>query len=121
MNLNSEKSNPDNAESQLNQETSNSHEDSTDTPIQTLWDQTKSNDKFALQILKTLCSRVCHYNKIPLTECEECQNSLYFCRKKYVPNSNYLHFWIIQFTYDNTADNHLEKVKYYELISWAYW
>ena len=71
MNFNSEKFNSDDAESQLNQETSDSHENSADTPIQTLWNQTESNDKFTLQILKTLCSRVCHHNKILLTECEK--------------------------------------------------
>ena len=54
MNLDPEEPNPDDAEPQLDQETSDPHEDSADTPTQTLWDQAESNDKFAPQILKTL-------------------------------------------------------------------
>ena len=72
MNFNSKKFNLDNTKPQLNQETSDSHKDSADIPTQTLWNQTESNDKFALQILKIFCSRVYHYNKIFLTECEKC-------------------------------------------------
>ena len=121
MNFDSEKSNPDNAESQLDQETSDSHKNPADIPIQTLWDQAESNDKFALQILKTFCSEACYYNRIPLTECEECQNFLYFYKKKYVLNSNCLCLQIIQLAHDSTADDHLRRVKCYELISWAYW
>ena len=71
MNFDSEESNPDDAEPQLNQETSDSHENPADIPTQTLWDQAESNDKFAPQILKTLHSRACHYNKISLIECEK--------------------------------------------------
>ena len=47
MDFDPEESNPDDAESQLNQETSDSYEDSADTSTQTLWDQAESNDKFA--------------------------------------------------------------------------
>ena len=72
MDLDSEESNSDDAEFQLDQKTSNSHEDFADTLTQTLWDQAESNDKFASQILKTLCSRVHHHNRILLAECEEC-------------------------------------------------
>ena len=54
MDLDPEESNPDDAEPQLDQETSDFHEDPADTPTQTLWDQAESNDKFTLQILKTL-------------------------------------------------------------------
>ena len=72
MNLDSEKFNFDNAEFQLNQETSDFYENSVDTPTQTLWNQTESNDKFALQILKTLYNETCYHNRILLTECEEC-------------------------------------------------
>ena len=71
MNLDSEEFNSDNTESQLNQETSDSHENSADIPTQILWNQAESNNKFALQILKTLHSRAYHHNKISLTECEE--------------------------------------------------
>ena len=71
MDLDPEEPNPDDAEPQLDQETPDPHEDPADTPTQTLWDQAESNDKFALQILKTLCSEACHHNRIPLTECEE--------------------------------------------------
>ena len=72
MNLDSEESNSDDAEPQLNQKTSDSHENSADTLIQTLWNQAESNDKFTLQILKTFCSKAHHYNKISLIECEKC-------------------------------------------------
>ena len=120
MDLDPEESNPDDAELQLNQETSDPHEDSADTLTQTLWDQAESNDKFALQILETLCSEAHHHNRIPLAECEECQNSLYFCGRKYVPNSNCLCLQIIQLAHDSTADDHSERVKCYKLISWAY-
>ena len=112
-----EESNSDDAKFQLDQETSNPHENPADTPTQTLWDQAESNDKFALQILKILCSGACHHNRIPLTECEECQNSLYFYERKYVSNSNCLCFQIIQLAHDSTADDHLKKIKCYELIS----
>ena len=117
MNLDSEEFNPDDAEPQLDQETSDFYENSADTSTQTLWDQIESNDKFALQILKTLCSEAYHHNRIPLTKCEECQNFLYFCRRKYILNSNCLYLQIIQLAHDNTADNHSKKIKYYKLIS----
>ena len=48
MNLDPEELNSDDAESQLNQETSDPHENPADTLIQTLWNQAESNDKFAL-------------------------------------------------------------------------
>ena len=121
INLDSKESNPDDTKSQLDQKTSDSHKNSADTFIQTLWDQTESNDKFALQILKTLHSRAHYHNKISLTECEECQNFLYFHRKKYISNLNYFHLWIIQFAHDSTIDNHSKKVKCYKLISQIYW
>ena len=71
MNLNPEEFNSNDAEPQLNQETSDSHKDSADILTQILWDQIESNDKFTSQILKTLHSRACHHNKISLTECEK--------------------------------------------------
>ena len=71
MNFNSEKSNFNNAKSQLNQETSDSHENPANISTQILWNQAESNDKFAPQILKTLYSRVHHYNRISLIKCEE--------------------------------------------------
>ena len=92
MNFDLKKSNSDNAESQLNQKTSDFYENSADIPTQILWDQIESNDKFTSQILKTLHSRVYYYNKIPLTECEKHQNSLYFFKRKYISNLNYFYF-----------------------------
>ena len=71
INLDSKELNFDDAESQLNQETSDSHENSTDTPTQILWNQAESNDKFASQILETFHSEACHHNRIPLAECEK--------------------------------------------------
>ena len=121
MNFDSKELNFDDAEFQLDQETSDSHEDSADILTQTLWDQVESNDKFALQILKTFCSRAHHYNRIPLAECEKHQNSLYFHERKYILNSNYLHLQIIQLAHDSTADDHSERVKCYKLVSQTYW
>ena len=71
MNFDSEEFNLDNAESQLDQETSNSHKNPANIPTQTLWNQAESNDKFASQILKTFYSRACYHNKILLIKYKE--------------------------------------------------
>ena len=107
--------------SQLNQDISNLDEDSTDTFTQTLWKQVKVNDMFAVQIIEALCSEAHHHNKISLVECEEHENHLYFQERRYVFNFDKLRLCIIQLTYNNVIDDHSEKVKSYELISWVYW
>jgi len=62
-----------------------------------------------------------HHNKISLVECEEYENHLYFQERKYVLNSNKLCLRIIQLIRDNVINDHSERAKSYELISWVYW
>jgi len=61
-----------------------------------------------------------HHNKISLVECEEHENHLYFQERKYVLNSDKLHFHIIQLIHDSVINDHSEKAKSYELISQVY-
>ena len=92
MELNTENPEPEtnDPEPQLDQEILNSNEDPADIPTQTLWDQATSRDEFASQVLKALHNEVQYNSRIPLTECEDQANSLYFHRRKYVSNSNHL-------------------------------
>ena len=121
MNLEVEKFNVEDVESQLDQDISNLNEDFADTFTQTLWKQVKVNDMFAAQIIKALCNEARHHNKISLIECEEHKNHLYFQKKRYILNFNKLRLCIIQLAHDNVINDHLERVKSYELISWIYW
>jgi len=68
-----------------------------------------------------LCNEARHHNKIFLVECEEHENYLYFQERKYVLNSNKLRLRIIQLAHDSVVDDHSERAKSYELISWVYW
>ncbi len=68
-----------------------------------------------------LCNEARHHNKISLIECEEYENHLYFQERKYVLNSDKLRLHIIQLAHDNVIDDHSERAKSYELISWVYW
>ena len=108
-------------EPQLDQEILNSNEDSADISTQTLWDQVTSRNEFTSQVLKALHNEVWYNSRILLTECENQVNSLYFHRRKYVSNSNYLHLQIIQLAHDSVADKHPERAKCYDLVSCAYW
>ncbi len=121
MNLEIEEFDVEDIKSQLNQDILNLDEDSADIFTQTLWKQVEINDKFAAQIIKVLCNEAQHHNKISLVECEEYENHLYFQERKYVLNSNQLHLRIIQLTHDNVVNDHSERAKSYELISWVYW
>ena len=108
-------------EPQLDQEILNSNEDPADVPTQTLWDQATSRDEFTSQVLKALHNEVQYNSRIPLTECEDQANSLYFHRRKYVPNSNHLCLQIIQLAHDSVAGGHSGRAKCYDLVSHAYW
>ncbi len=121
MNLEIKEFNVEDIKLQLNQDTLNLDEDSADIFIQTLWKQVEINDKFAAQIIEVLCNEAWHHNKISLIECEEHENHLYFQERKYVLNSNKLRLRIIQLIHDSVIDDHSERAKSYELISWVYW
>ncbi len=121
MNLEIEEFDVEDIKSQLNQDILNLDEDSADIFTQTLWKQVEINDKFAAQIIKVLHNEAQHHNNISLVECEEYENHLYFQERKYVLNSNQLHLCIIQLTHDNVINDHSERAKSYELISWVYW
>jgi len=121
MNLKIKEFDIENIKSQLNQDTLNLDEDSADTFIQTLWKQVEINDKFITQIIEALCNEAQYHNKISLVECEEHENHLYFQERKYMLNSDKLCLHIIQLAHDNVVDDHSERAKSYELISWAYW
>ncbi len=121
MNLEIEEFNVENIKSQLNQDTLNLDEDFADILTQTLWKQVEINDKFAAQIIEALHNETQHHNKIFLAECEKHENHLYFQERKYMLNSNKLHLRIIQLIHDNVIDDHSERAKSYELISWVYW
>ena len=78
MNMETEEPEVDDVEPQLDQGEPDSEDDSADVPMQTLWKQAETQDQFAPQVLKALCSEARHHSQIPLTECEEQNNSLYF-------------------------------------------
>ncbi len=121
MNLKIEEFDVENIKSQLDQDTLNLNEDSADILTQTLWKQIEINDKFAVQIIKVLCNEAWHHNKIFLVECEKHENHLYFQERKYMLNSDKLRLRIIQLAHDNVVNDHSERAKSYELISWVYW
>jgi hypothetical protein len=121
MELDVEEPDVDDVEPQLDRETPGSDEDPEDTPTQTLWDQAEASDQFAPQVLEALRSGARHHNRIPLAECEEHSNSLYFRGKKYVPNSDRLRLRVIQLAHDSVAGGHPGRTKCYELVSRAYW
>ena len=108
-------------EPQLDQDIPNLDEDPADTSTQTLWEQAEANDTFAAQIIEALRSGARHHNKIPLAECEEHENHLYFRERRYVPNSDKLRLRIIQLAHDSVAGGHPGRAKSYELVSRAYW
>ncbi len=121
MNLKIEEFDVENVKSQLDQDILNLDEDSADIFTQTLWKQVEINDKFAVQIIEVLHNEAWHHNKISLVECEEHENHLYFQERKYVLNSDKLRLCIIQLAHDSVVNDHSERVKSYELISWVYW
>ncbi len=121
MNLEIEEFDVENIKSQLDQDILNLDEDSADILIQTLWKQVEINDKFAVQIIEALCNEAQHHNKIFLVKYEEHKNHLYFQERKYVLNSNKLRLHIIQLIHDSVINDHSERAKSYELISWVYW
>ena len=121
MNMETEEPEVNDIEPQLDQGEPDLKDDSADVPMQTLWKQAETQDQFAPQVLKALCSEARHHSQIPLTECEEWNNSLYFWDRKYVLNSDCLHLQIIQLTHDSIAREHSDRSKTYELISGAYW
>ena len=121
MNLETEESDVEDAEPQLDQDIPDLDEDPADTPTQTLWEQAEANDTFAAQIIEALRNGARHHNKIPLAECEEHENHLYFRERRYVPNSDKLRLRIIQLAHDSVAGGHPGRAKSYELVSRAYW
>ena len=121
MNMETEEPEVDDIEPQLDQEEPDLKDDPADVPMQTLWEQAETQDQFAPQVLKALCSEARHHSQIPLTECEERNNSLYFWDRKYVLNSDCLCLQIIQLTHDSIAGGHSGRSKTYELVSHTYW
>ena len=90
MNMETEEPEVNDVKPQLDQGEPDPKDDPADVPTQTLWEQAETQDQFAPQVLKALRSGARHYSQIPLTECEEQNNSLYFRDRKYVPNSDRL-------------------------------
>ena len=121
MNMETEEPEVDDVEPQLDQGESDLKDDSADVPTQTLWEQAETQDQFAPQVLKALRSEAWHHSQIPLAECEERNNSLYFWDRKYVLNSDCLCLQIIQLTHDSIAEGHSGRLKTYELVSHTYW
>ena len=80
-----------NIKPQLDQGEPDSEDDSADVLMQTLWEQAETQDQFASQVLKALCSEAQYHSQISLTECKEWNNSLYFQDRKYVLNSDCLY------------------------------
>ncbi len=109
------------AEPQLDQAPFDPEEDPLDTPTQTLWDQAQASDQFAPQVLEMLRTGARHHNRIPLAECEERDQALYFRGRKYVPNSDRLRLRIIQLAHDSVPGGHPGRTNCYELVSRAYW
>ena len=121
MNMETEESEVDNVKPQLDQGEPDLKDDSADVLTQTLWKQAETQDQFAPQVLKALCSEARHHSQIPLTECEEPDNTRYFWDRKYILNSDCLHLWIIQLAHDSIARGHPGRSKTYELVSHTYW
>ena len=121
MNMKTEESEVNNIEPQLDQVESDSKDDSADVLTQILWKQAETQDQFAPQVLKALCSEVWHYSQISFAKCKEWNNFLYFWDRKYVLNSDCLHLQIIQLTHDSIAERHSDRLKTYKLISRTYW
>ena len=90
MNMETEEPEVNDVKPQLDQGEPDFKDDSADVPTQTLWEQAETQDQFAPQVLKALCSEAWHHSQIPLAECEERNNSLYFWDRKYVLNSDCL-------------------------------
>ena len=120
MNMETEEPEVNDVKPQLDQEESDSEDDSADVLTQTLWEQAETQDQFAPQVLKALCSEVWHYSQILFAECKEWNNFLYFWDRKYVLNSDCLHLQIIQLTHDSIAEGHSDRLKTYKLISHIY-
>ena len=121
MNMKTEEPEVDDIEPQLDQGEPDSEDDSADVLTQTLWEQAETQDQFAPQVLKALCSEVWHYSQISFAKCKEWNNFLYFWDRKYVLNSDCLHLQIIQLTHDSIAERHSDRLKTYKLISRTYW
>ena len=111
----------DDPEPQLDQDIPAPDDDPADVPTQTLWDQAEARDTFGPRILEALRNGDRYHSKIPLAECEERNNTLYFRDRKYVPNSNSLRLRVIQLAHDSVAGGHPGRAKTYELVSRAYW
>ena len=121
MNMETEEPEVDDVKPQLDQGEPDPEDDPADVPTQTLWEQAETQDQFAPQVLEALRSGARHHSQIPLAECEERNNSLYFRDRKYVPNSDRLRLQIIQLAHDSIAGGHPGRSKTYELVSHAYW
>ena len=121
MNMETEEPEVNDVKPQLDQGEPDPEDDSADVPMQTLWEQAETQDQFAPQVLEALRSEAWHHSQIPLTECEEQNNSLYFQDRKYVLNSDCLCLQIIQLAHDSIARGHSGRLKTYELISCTYW
>ena len=119
--MKTEESEVDNIKPQLDQGEPDLKDDSADVLTQTLWEQAETQDQFVPQVLKALRSEAWHHSQIPLTECKERNNSLYFQDRKYILNSDCLCLQIIQLTHNSIARGHSDRLKTYELISHAYW
>ena len=121
MNMETEEPEVDDIKPQLDQGEPDPEDDPADVPTQTLWEQAETQDQFAPQVLKALCSEAWHHSQISLTECEEWNNFLYFWDRKYVLNSDCLCLQIIQLTHNSIVREHSGRSKTYELISHTYW
>ena len=123
MNLNIEESDVeiDDSKFQLNLNISALDDDFADVFTQKLWNQAEARNIFEFRILKALRNGDRYHNKIPLVECEERNNTLYFRDKKYVFNSNSFRLRIIQLAHDSVTSEHSKRAKTYELVSRVYW
>ena len=121
MNMKTEEPEVNDVKPQLDQGEPDSEDDSADVLMQTLWEQAETQDQFASQVLKALCSKAWHHSQITLSECEEWNNFLYFWDRKYVLNSDCLYLQIIQLTHDSIAEGHSDRLKTYKLVSYTYW
>ena len=78
MKMKTEEPEVNDVEPQLDQGEPDPEDDSADVLTQTLWEQAETQDQFASQVLKALCSEVWHHSQISLAECEEQNNFFYF-------------------------------------------
>ena len=95
--------------------------DSDEPSLDELWEAGLAVDTFETEILTLLRRGVRHSRKIPLAECSERNEHLYFRDRRYVPDSDALKARLIRECHDTPAAGHPGRGKTYQLVSRVFW